>query len=77
MQTEKSKVVLDITSPKAAMAVRRSMGEYTPRVRLPGEALPQTISIPDLGRYDGKELMGSSRPGSMDAYAIPSRGSGG
>ena len=74
MKTEKSRVVLDIISAKAAMAIRRDSGEFKARVRAPGEALPATISFAELGIYAARELAPSGRTGSMDAYALPSRG---
>ena len=56
---------------------RQSMGKYTERKKLPGEALKRNSDLWKRSTYrtgDGDHTAQVPRAGSMDAYALPSRG---
>jgi len=55
---------------------RQAAGKYVERVKLPGEANPPSTSVYKAKPYrtgdgDTAQVM---RPGSMDAYSLPSKG---
>jgi len=56
---------------------RQSMGKYTERKKLPGEAKAAELNIWNRTTYrtgDGDHTAQVPRAGSMDAYKLPSRG---
>jgi hypothetical protein len=56
---------------------RQSMGKYTERKKLPGEAKAAELNIWNRTTYrtgDGDYTAQVPRAGSMDAYKLPSRG---
>ena len=56
---------------------RQCIGKYTPRTKAKGEATAQNGNLFDRTTYrtgDGDHTAQVPRAGSMDAYALPSRG---
>ena len=56
---------------------RQCVGKYTPRVKEEGEATMREGNLFQRTTYrtgDGDHTVQAVRPGSMDAYGLPSRG---
>ena len=69
--TEKKKY--SVKAPRAVLR-EREKAAWKPRVRLPGECPPRTISVM-VGDYDlSKDQPSFIRPGALDFMAMPSRG---
>ncbi len=68
-----------VQAPKDTLSkeARQCIGKYTPRVKEEGEATMRESNLFQRTTYrtgDGDHTVQAVRPGSMDAYSLPSRG---
>ena len=67
-----------VQAPKDTLSkeARQCIGKYTERVKLPGEVAKRETDWrgTTYRTGDGDYTVQAVRPGSMDAYALPSRG---